>query len=186
MRQGVRQIATTASTANGHRKQRTHGAVVCGAMRVIGASKSFHGSAVFLSLLGDFEMIKHIDSTTVIKEFDRSKLPDHWGQYFEYEKDNELHELTKRDLLRLIEDAKMKTQPYVDSKIIISRLLTDLGDRHTFHRQFNERHADIHKEQVLGMQLYRLIIEDTDEWFFLWTQHPGHVYENATYFQGTY
>ncbi|MDR1006844.1 MAG: hypothetical protein LBL74_08305 [Bacteroidales bacterium] len=128
-------------------------------------------------------MLTGIDRKNVISSLNRSKLPDYWGDYFAYEKDTELNTLTQTALQKVIEETSIMPKPYIDSKIAISDILTDLGPKSTFHRQFNKRHPDLHKEQVLGMQLYKLIVEDTkNTWVFFETHHLGHVFPNATYF----
>ena len=128
-------------------------------------------------------MIIGIDGNMIIKELNRANLPDHWGQYFAYEQDNELVELSREELLSAIGNAKHMAKPYIDSKIVIGAMLTKMGLKSKFHRQFNERYPELHKEQVLGMQLYKLIVEDLDKWIFHETHHSGHVFPNATYFQ---
>jgi len=128
-------------------------------------------------------MITGIDQKSIIKTLNRESLPDYWGQYFVYEKDIELYELTETALLEVIESAKGMSKPFIDSKIAIGKILTEFGPKSNFHRQFSERHQELHKEQVLGMQLYKLMIEDRDVWIFHETQHVGHVFPNATYFQ---
>jgi len=129
-------------------------------------------------------MITGIDRKSVIKELKRQEnLPDYWGQYFSFEKDTELFELSKNEFLKEINEQKGKEKPYIDSKIVISEILTLFGNKNIFHRKFNERHSDLHKEQVLGMQLYKMLVEDKDDiWIYYEIQHNDHVYPNATYF----
>jgi hypothetical protein len=109
-------------------------------------------------------------------------LPDYWGSFFEYEKDTILYSITEAELLKLIDEERLKPKPYIDSKVFISNVLTNLGPRHTFHRQFSERHPDLQRERVLGMQLYKIMIDQKDTWYYCETHHQGHVFPNATYF----
>jgi len=128
-------------------------------------------------------MITGIDRKSVTKELRKDTLSDYWGQYFSFEKDKELLALTRTEFLKTIKEQKGKTKPYIDSKNVISKILTKFGNRNIFHRKFNERHPDIHKEQVLGMQLYKMIVEDKDDtWIYYETQHKDHLFPNATYF----
>jgi hypothetical protein len=50
-----------------------------------------------------------------------------------------------------------------------------------FHRKFNERHSDLHKEQVLGMQLYKILAEDDDLWEYKKIKRAGHLHSYVTY-----
>jgi hypothetical protein len=128
-------------------------------------------------------MITGIDRESITRELIRERLPEYWGQYFSYERDTELCELTKNEFLKEIEKQRIKDRPYIDSKILISKILTNFGAKHIFHRHFNERHPELHREQVLGMQLYKILVEDKkDTWIFHKTTHDGHEYSNATYF----
>lgn len=126
-------------------------------------------------------MITDINNTNEISELN-SSLPSYWNDYFDYEKDEKLHDITAKAMLEAINVIKNTQKPYIDSKILISKVLTNLGNKHTFHRQFNENHPNLHKEQVLGMQLYKLMIEDKQTWVYLETKHSGHMHSNATYF----
>ena len=129
-------------------------------------------------------MITGIDRKSVIKELKRQEnLPDYWGQYFSFEKDTELFEMSKNEFQKEINEQKERKKPYIDSKIVINKILTIFGNKNIFHRKFNERHSDLHKEQVLGMQLYKMLVEDKDDiWTYYEIQHKDHVYPNATYF----
>jgi hypothetical protein len=127
-------------------------------------------------------MITGIDKKHTTKELKREKLPEYWGQYFSYEYDIELFDLTKNEFIKEIAEQKKKGNPFIDSQIIISRILSNFGDKHIFHRKFNERHSDLHKEQVLGMQLYKILVEDGELWIYHETQHFGHIFPHATYF----
>jgi len=127
-------------------------------------------------------MITDINGKSEIRVLNRATLPEYWGQYFLYERDNELYNLTKEEFLKEIESVKKTEKPFIDSQIVISNMLTKLGKRHSFHRQFNERFPNLHKEQVLGMQLYKIMVDDSDIWVYLETQHSGHLFSHATYF----
>lgn len=127
-------------------------------------------------------MITDIKGKSRITTLIRKNLKDYWCQYFDYEKDVSLYHLTKEEFLREIETEKKTEKPFIDSQIIIFNILTKLGNKHTFHRQFNERFPKLHKEQVLGMQLYKLMIDDSNLWIFHPIQHSGHLFQHATYF----
>jgi hypothetical protein len=128
-------------------------------------------------------MITGLEHKSISNALNRAKLPEYWGQYFAYEKDAELLSLTTDALLQIITVAKSKDRPFIDSQIAINSILTELSKKHNFQRQFSERHPELHREQVLGMQLYKLLLEDTDVWVYHETQHSGHLFPHATYFQ---
>jgi hypothetical protein len=128
-------------------------------------------------------MITGIDRKSITKKLNREKLPAYWGQYFLYEKDTELYDITKDEFLIEIAIQEEKEKPYIDSQIIINNILGRLAKKHNFHRQFNERYSTLHKEQVLGMQLYKILVEDIDLWVYCETQHAGHLFPHATYFK---
>ena len=130
-------------------------------------------------------MITDINGKSRITTLIRKNLNDYWYQYFDYEKDVSLYNLTKEEFLREIETVKKTEKPFIDSQIFISKLLTKFGNKHTFHRQFNERFPELHKEQVLGMQLYKIMIDEPNLWIFHPTQHSGHLFQHATYFMKT-
>ena len=127
-------------------------------------------------------MITDINERSEITTLDKKNLNDYWWQYFAYEGVESLYNLTKEEFLREIELVKKTEKPFIDSQIIILKILTKLANKHTFHRQFNERLPELHKEQVLGMQLYKIMIDEPNLWIFHPTQHPGHLFPHATYF----
>lgn len=111
------------------------------------------------------------------------KLKVYWNEYFSYEKEApELHRITEQELEAELERARTLRSPFLDSQQSISRILTDLGARHNFHRQFNETFPHFKPGQVLGMQLYALVARDTVFWIYHPTQHAGHMFPHATYF----
>lgn len=128
-------------------------------------------------------MITDINQKSIITALNKSKLPSYWMQYFEYEKDEELFEFTKSALVNTITEIKKERKPFVDSQIVISKILTEFGTKSLFHRKFNERHPNLHREQVLGMQLYNIMLEDSETWIYLETQHNRHLFPHATYFK---
>ena len=128
-------------------------------------------------------MITNINCKSPISELDRTKLPQYWTKYFEYEVDEELYNLTKNELIKAIEAEKEKDKPYVDSQIVISDILTRFGEKHIFHRQFREKHANSDSGQVLGMQLYHIMLKDNDVWVYCDTKKSGHLFSHATYFK---
>ncbi len=128
-------------------------------------------------------MITDINRKSTISELDRKKLPNYWSNYFEYENDPELFNLSKIELINVIENEKTKLKPFIDSQIMLSNILTKFGEKHNFHRQFNERHPNSDRGQVLGMQLYCIMVEDPDTWVYCETQKRGHLFPHATYFK---
>ncbi len=128
-------------------------------------------------------MITDINRQATISELNRTKLPSYWIKYFEYEADDELFNLSNNELIKGIETEKKKDKPYIDSQILLNSVLTKFGESHNFHRQFRERHANSDSGQVLGMQLYHLMIKDSDVWVYCETKQRGHLFPHATYFK---
>ncbi len=128
-------------------------------------------------------MITDINRQTIISELNRVNLPLYWIKYAEYEVDNELFNLSNSVLIQAIETEKKMDRPYIDSQILLNSVLTEFGMNHNFHRQFRERHANSNSGQVLGMQLYHLMIKDSDVWVYCETQQSGHLFPHATYFK---
>ena len=93
----------------------------------------------------------------------------------------QVFELTKLALIKAITEIKKEIKPFVNSQIVISKILTGFGAKNLFHRKFNERHPNLHKEQVLGMQLYNVMLEDSEIWIYLETQHRYHLFPHAIY-----
>lgn len=114
--------------------------------------------------------------------FNRKGLKSYWGAYFAYEDNITLHSITEELLIEAVDKARSKERPFVDSQQVVGQILTELGPKHNFHRQFNEAFPDLKPNYVLGMQLYRIMVEDEDEWVYHETSHPGHVFSHATYF----
>lgn len=129
-------------------------------------------------------MITGIENRTPVgPELRYDKLPPYWTEYRDYERNgNELHVIVERALLEEIDNARAMDRPFIDSKQAISRVLTALGSRHNFHRQFSEQFPAYQREQLLGMQLYALIARDPTLWIYNQTHHVGHLFPNATYF----
>lgn len=67
-----------------------------------------------------------------------------------------MHSLTEKELKKEIEKHTIKQNYYIDSQIVINSILSELGNKHSFHRQFNELFPEMNKEQVLGMNCIRL------------------------------
>jgi hypothetical protein len=132
----------------------------------------------------DASMIQSLDGDSVIgPELRREKLSDYWRDYFDYAaRGADLYDLTQNSLLNIVATAKTEARPYIDSQIKINELLTELGARHSFHRQFNEQFPNMKPAQVLGMQLYALLAADADTWRYLKTTRPGHLFSHSTYF----
>jgi len=126
-------------------------------------------------------VLKRHDRKSVIKELKREKMPKHWEQCFLYEEDTELSSLTKNEFLKEINEQKKKDNPSLDSQQIVGKMLTGFGEKHIFHRKFNERHSDLHKEQVLGMQLYKILAQDDDLWEYRRIKYADHLHSHITY-----
>lgn len=116
-------------------------------------------------------------------ELDRSKLNSYWAEYFRYENEAPaLCLLSKAALEAAIDHARGGRAPHLDAQQAISEILTDFGTKHNFHRQFNELFP-FKPAQILGMQLYSLMVADSEWWIYIQTQHQGHAFPHATYFQ---
>lgn len=129
-------------------------------------------------------MIQSLDGNSVVgPNLKRENLADYWSEYFAYMNEGaELHDLTRGELLALVNKAKQAARPHIDSQIEINKLLTDLGSKHSFHRQFSERFPGSRPPQVLGMQLYALLAADDATWRYLKSKRPGHLFSHSNYF----
>jgi hypothetical protein len=126
-------------------------------------------------------MLTNIDGRILI--LDRGSMPDYWGAFFHFERQENLYRTTEIELLAGIDEAKRNPRPFIDSQQLINAILTRFGERHIFHRDFNAQCPGSNSAQVLGMQLYKLMIDDPDTWIYHDIQHPGHPFPHATYFQ---
>ncbi|MFH1026994.1 MAG: hypothetical protein V1791_03225 [Pseudomonadota bacterium] len=128
-------------------------------------------------------MIANDNQKTPTRVFNRDHLESYWGAYFSFERNTPaLHSITENLLLNAVEEARTMERPFIDSQQVIGKILTELGSTHNFHRQFNESFPELKPNYVLGMQLYRIMVEDADTWVYHETRHPGHVFPHATYF----
>ncbi len=128
-------------------------------------------------------MITDVDRRNTIEELNIENKPEHWNGYFIFrDQAPELHEITNNLFLEAIEVARSNERPFIDSQQVIGRILTELGNRNNFHRQFNERFPELNSHQILGMQLYSFMIADKSTWVYTPTQHEGHLFPHATYF----
>lgn len=107
-------------------------------------------------------MITDIKQVSIKQKLERHKLKPYWLEYFDCESDINLYELTKNELKQVVELERKRAKPFIDSQQVISKLLTILGSKHKFHRQFRENHENSDSGQVLGMQLYHIMLEDID------------------------
>lgn len=128
-------------------------------------------------------MIQAFDNHLTIYELNRTKLPTYWNGYLQYEEDEELSTLTKNALIEEIEKEKIKEKPFIDSQIVIKNLLVEFGKKHSFHRQFREKHPISDSGQVLGMQLYHIMIQDNEIWKYHKSQKGRHLFTYSTYFK---
>ena len=126
-------------------------------------------------------MITDIKRSSNITELNRETLPSYWSDYFDYEKDNELYNLTKKEFNEVLELKRKEPKPFIDSQQVINKILTKFASKHNFHRQFRERHVNSDSGQVLGMQLYHIMVEDRDVWTYSETKNRGHKFSHATY-----
>ena len=128
-------------------------------------------------------MITDLNRQTVYATLNRNNLPEYWNGYFLYQQDApELHVLTDRGLRSEVEACKNTSSPYVDGQVVVGMLLRILSGQHNFHRQFSERFENLHREQILGMQLYTIMLADNETWVYTTTQHADHLYAHAVYF----
>lgn len=128
-------------------------------------------------------MITNTDFKTIMSELDRSKLPSYWKKYFEYEVNEELYNLTNNELMKEIEEQRRSYKPFIDSQIIISRLLTKFGQTNKFQKHFNDKYPDSVSGQVLGMQLYHIMLIDNDVWIYYQIKKEGNLFPHSTYFK---
>lgn len=127
-------------------------------------------------------MITDTERRSNITALDRAKLPIYWLDYFEYETNEELSELTKNEFHKIIESERSKVKPIINSQIVISDLLTKFGKKHNFHRQFRENFPNKDSAQILGMQLYQILVLDKDIWTFIKQTEKNHIFPHTTYF----
>ena len=128
-------------------------------------------------------MITDPENKSVRSTLNRSNLAVYWGGYFTYQRNApDLHSLTETELAREVDRCKSQDRPFVDSQVVINQVFTRLSSNHNFHRQFSERFPDLHREQILGMQLYTIMLNDELTWVYIETQHQGHLFPHATYF----
>jgi hypothetical protein len=128
-------------------------------------------------------MITDTDRKSNITLLERAKLPIHWQDYFEYETNDELSNLTKNEFHKIINNEKSKAKPIINSQIIIAELLTKFGKEHNFHRQFRENFPNMNSAQILGMQLYDIIVQDNDIWTIIKQSEKNHLFSHTIYFK---
>ncbi len=128
-------------------------------------------------------MITDTDRKSNITLLDRTKLPIYWQDYFEYETNDELSNLTKNEFHRIINNEKSKAKPIINSQIIIAELLTEFGKKHNFHRQFRENFPNLNSAQILGMQLYDIVVQDKDIWTIIKQSEKNHLFSHTIYFK---
>jgi len=128
-------------------------------------------------------MITDINNKSTITVLNKLILPPYWMQYFKYENDKELFDLSQTALIKKINGIKKSTKYFVNSQIIVSEILTEFGAKSLFHREFNEKHPELCREQVLGMQLYNIMVKDNETWIYYKAQHSLHLFPHMIYFQ---
>lgn len=128
-------------------------------------------------------MITGPDFKKVITVLNKKTLAEYWNNYFAYQnKGAKLYLLTEKELKEEIEKYTIKQDYFIDSQVVISNILGRLSSKHNFHRQFSELFSEMHREQVLGMQLYSIMVCDNRIWVYSETQNSGHKFPHATYF----
>lgn len=142
------------------------------------------GMRDFRTLYCGKSMITNLDFRTSIgPDLRLHHLEPYWSEYFTFERETpDLHQIAEEELSSEIETERNKAQPFIDAQRSISRVLTDLGPRHNFHRQFNDAFEQSKAAPVLGMHLYALLARDIRYWVYTPTQHAGHRFPHATYF----
>lgn len=131
-------------------------------------------------------MITDIKSSSKIKTLDRAsgrgKLKPYWYDYFLFaEGAPDLYFVAQTELLAAMDEVQNEPRPFLDAQRAIGKILAQFSEKHNFHSQFNERFGALKPSQVLGMQLYTLMVEDAQRWVYMPTQHAGHAFPHATY-----
>ncbi|GHV64583.1 hypothetical protein FACS1894199_03190 [Bacteroidia bacterium] len=109
-------------------------------------------------------------------------MGEHWDGYFdEYALDIELSELSKSKLIKQVDEIKTSANQPVDSARVVELVLKNVDA--SFHRKFHERHPQLHKESILGMQLNAILIDDNIEWNCQPIQRIGHGYASKIYYR---
>lgn len=127
-------------------------------------------------------MLQDINGKTLSNPLGKPHIESHWKDYEQYEKVKELFDLTNDELAKLIKIKKAEASPFIDSAVLISELLTELGKTYQFHRKFNEIFPHLTSGSVLGMQLYLLLIDDSAKWIFHKSKKADHLYSSSLYF----
>ena len=128
-------------------------------------------------------MITDIKQKNITNQLNKETLADYWKGYFQYQdKAVELYQLAKIKLIEAVEKSRITERPFIDSQQIIGKILADFSNQHCFHRQFREQLPVLYPNQILGMQLYDIMVNDKDVWIYTETHHAGHLFPHATYF----
>ena len=88
----------------------------------------------------------------------------------------------ERELIDELDKARSQVRPFLDAQQRISIILTRLGSTANFHRQFSEQFPEFKPNQIIGMQLYALVVSDSETWIYTPIQHPEHMFPHASYF----
>jgi len=126
-------------------------------------------------------MLQDINGKVLTSPIHKSRIEPHWNDYIQYQHEIMLSDLSKKRLKELIEIKKKEPNPYIDSASLVSDLLNEFGKEHQFHRNFNETFPHFTSGSILGMQLYILLLDDSEEWVFYKSKKLGHLYSNSTY-----
>lgn len=91
------------------------------------------------------------------------KLDSYWQEYFTFRDEvYELHQVVERELIDELDKARSQVRPFLDAQQRISIILTRLGSTANFHRQFSEQFPEFKPNQIIGMQLYALVVSDSE------------------------
>jgi hypothetical protein len=125
-------------------------------------------------------MVTNIQFETPVGELRKNTLQACWKQYFEYEKNIGLRELSLAKLAQHISVAKASERPFLDSQHLVSKVSMELGTN--FQKMFTVAFPEFNKRQILAMQLHKLIVEDSGIWvYFPMQTAASDWFPNATY-----
>jgi len=121
-----------------------------------------------------------------VNSFDRENLPDYCGLYFSFKKDLVLHDLSEKAFRKVICNELKKEKPKITSKIVIKGILMELDESHNFCSKFYQRYPDTNIHKVLGLQLYRIMVEENEEkkenaWYCFQEEHPDRLFSETVY-----
>ena len=128
-------------------------------------------------------MITNIEENSMITELDINNLPIYWREYLEYDKNKELSDLTKSTFCKIIDMERIKDKPLINSKIIISNMLSEFMKQNNFHKEFKVNFSSLNSSQILGMQLYHILIQDKEIWKIHKLIEKNNLFPYSIYFK---